>query len=264
MQSRYRPYEAARAIFHLALAIVGVAAATAGTAHASQASATNGRGNGAPAAERLVLAFGDSLTAGYRLAPDESFPAQLEAQLRLEGRRVRVHNAGVSGDTTAGGKARLNWVLKGLGRDPDLVILELGANDMLRGVDPKVTRANLDAMMAEFDRRGVPIILAGMFAAPSLGIAYIDAFNGIYPELARKYDATLYPFFMEGVLFNRTLLLDDGLHPNARGVGTIVDNILPTVRKALDGLPREAVAPPVSVQAGATGGSGDAAPVRRD
>jgi acyl-CoA thioesterase-1 len=204
----------------------------------------------APAStQRLVLAFGDSLTAGYRLKPNESFPAQLEAALKAEGRNVRVHNAGVSGDTTAGGKARLAWVLNGLKQKPDLAILELGANDMLRGFDPKVTRANLDAMMAEFRKRGIPVVIAGMFSSPNLGMRYFDEFNAIYPELARKYDATLYPFFLKGVAFNRPLLLEDGIHPNKQGVALITKNILPTVRKALDGLPRPARAPGVSVPA---------------
>lgn len=192
--------------------------------------------------ERLILAFGDSLTAGFRLKPNESFPAQLEAALRAEGQQIRVHNAGVSGDTTAGGKARLGWVLNGLKRKPDLVILELGANDMLRGIDPKITRANMDAMLAEFDRRDIPVIVAGMFSAQNLGVRYFDAFNSLYPELAKKYGATYYPFFLRGVAFNEALLLDDRLHPNRQGVAVIVKNILPTVRQALAKLPRETVA----------------------
>lgn len=215
----------------------------------------------APARERLVLAFGDSLTAGYRLKPNESFPAQLETMLRAEGRNVRVHNAGVSGDTTAGGKARLAWVLNSLKQKPDLAILELGANDMLRGQDPNLTRANLDAMLTEFGKRGIPVVLAGMFSAQNLGVRYLDEFNAIYPDLAKKHDATLYPFFLKGVAFNRPLLLDDGIHPNKAGVALIAKNILPTVRKALDGLPTPKVAPAVSVPAKAASG---ASAVHRD
>jgi acyl-CoA thioesterase I len=195
----------------------------------------------APAAnERLILAFGDSLTAGYRLKPAESFPAQLEALLRAEGHKVRVHNAGVSGDTTSGGKARLGWVLAGLKAKPDLVILELGANDMLRGQNPKITEANLDAMLGEFRKRGIPVVLAGMFASQNLGVRYFDEFNAIYPRLAKKHGATLYPFFMKGVVFNKPLLLDDGIHPNRQGVAVIARNILPVVRGELAKLPKGA------------------------
>lgn len=195
----------------------------------------------APAStQRLVLAFGDSLTAGYRLKPNESFPAQLEAALKAEGRNVRVHNAGVSGDTTAGGKARLAWVLNSLKQKPDLAILELGANDMLRGQNPKITEANLDAMLSEFRKRGIPVILAGMFASQNLGVRYFDEFNAIYPRLAKKHGATLYPFFMKGVVFNKPLMLDDGIHPNRQGVGVIAKNILPVVRGELAKLPKGA------------------------
>lgn len=193
----------------------------------------------APAAnERLILAFGDSLTAGYRLKPTESFPAQLEALLRAEGQQVRVHNAGVSGDTTSGGKARLGWVLAGLKQKPDLAIVELGANDMLRGQNPKITEANLDAMLAEFKKRGIPVVLAGMFASQNLGVRYFDEFNAIFPKLAKKHGATLYPFFMKGVVFNKPLLLDDGIHPNRQGVAVIAKNILPVVRSELAKLPK--------------------------
>lgn len=207
--------------------------------------------------ERLILGFGDSLMAGYGLKAGESFPAQLEARLRAEGRAVRVHNAGVSGDTTAGGKGRLPWVLNSLKRKPDLAILELGANDMLRGLPPAQTRANLEAMLLEFKKRGIPVILAGMFGGPNLGVRYVDEFNAIYPALAKKHGATHYPFFLKGVAFNRPLLLEDGLHPNRQGVALMVTNILPTVRKSLDSLPQSRAA----ASAGATG----AAPaLRRD
>ena len=195
--------------------------------------------------ERLILAFGDSLTAGFRLPARDGFTAQLERALDARGRNVRVHNAGVSGDTTSGGRARLNYVLASLGRNPDLVILELGANDMLRMQEPAITRANLDAMLAELRRRRIPVVLAGMSSSPNLGVAYVDEFNRIFPELARKHGATLYPFFLQGVAFQRPLLLDDGLHPNARGVAVIVRNILPTVERALP----PAVAAPVRVPA---------------
>lgn len=187
----------------------------------------------AQAADKLVLAFGDSLSAGYQLGPTQSFPARLEVALRRSGVPARVHNAGVSGDTSAGGRGRLAWVLRGLGRKPDLAIVELGANDMLRGLDPAQTRANLDAILGELRRQGVPTILAGMRAAPNLGRPYAKAFESIYPDLARRHRARLYPFFLEGVVANRSLLLADGMHPNARGVDVITTRILPMVRTAL-------------------------------
>jgi len=186
------------------------------------------------AAEKLVLAFGDSLTAGYGLRPAESFPAQLQAALRRSGVAARVHNGGVSGDTAAAGRARLAWGLKGLKVKPDLVILELGANDMLRGIDPVQTQANLDAMLAELKRRRIPVLLAGMVASPNLGQDYRRRFDAIYPRLARKHDVPLYPFFMRGVATRRPLLLPDGMHPNAKGVAVIVRGILPRVRAMLD------------------------------
>lgn len=186
------------------------------------------------AKDRLVLAFGDSLTAGYQLRPGESFPAQLEAALRKEGIRVRVHNAGVSGDTTAQGRARLPWVLNSLKQNPDLAIVALGANDMLRGQPVAAARANLDAILAELNRRDIPVVLAGMLAAPNLGPAYGREYNAMFPALAKKHGATLYPFFLNGVAAQRPLLLADGMHPNARGVSVMVANILPTVRRALD------------------------------
>jgi acyl-CoA thioesterase-1 len=190
----------------------------------------------APAAakEQLVLAFGDSLTAGYQLKPGESFPAQLEAALRKEGRQVRVVNAGVSGDTTAQGKARLGWVLAGLKAKPDLAIVALGANDMLRGQPVAPARANLDAILTELGKRGIPVVLAGMLAAPNLGPAYAREFNAMYPALAKKHGALLYPFFLDGVTTQPKLQLADQMHPNRAGVQVMVGKMLPTVRKALD------------------------------
>jgi len=187
----------------------------------------------ASAADRLILAFGDSLTAGYGLAPAQAFPNRLEAALRAAGVPARVHNGGVSGDTSAAGRARLAWVLRGLKAKPDLAIVELGANDMLRGLKPAETRANLDAIVAELTRRRIPVLIAGMRAAPNLGRGYVAAFEPIFPALARKYDARLYPFFLTGVAGNRALLQGDGMHPNPRGVAVIVRGILPTVRAAL-------------------------------
>jgi acyl-CoA thioesterase I len=185
------------------------------------------------ARDRLVLAFGDSLTAGYGLAPSQSFPAQLQAALARGGKAARVHNGGVSGDTSAAGKARLGWVLASLKAKPDLLILELGANDMLRGLSPAQTRANLEAIMAELKRRQIPVLVAGMRASPNMGKAYQAQFDPIFPALARKYGARIYPFFMAGVAAQKPLLLPDNMHPNAKGVAVIVRGIYPQVAAAL-------------------------------
>ncbi len=185
------------------------------------------------ARERLVLALGDSLTAGYGLAPSDSFPSQLQAALLKGGIPARVHNAGVSGDTSAAGRARLAWVLASLKIKPDLVILELGANDMLRGLKPDQTRANLDAMLAELKRRGIPVIVAGMRASPNMGKAYAAQFDPIFPALAHKHGARLYPFFMNGVTPNRALLIADQMHPNRQGVAVVVRGMMPVVAGAL-------------------------------
>lgn len=185
----------------------------------------------APAgAEQLrILAFGDSLTAGFGLGPGHGFVPQLERALAEEGVAASVIDAGVSGDTTAGGLARLDWALADR---PDLVILELGANDMLRGVDPAVTRANLDQMLAKLRASGARVLLAGMRAAPNLGTQYGAEFEAIYAELSEKYRVPLYPFFLEGVATEPSLNQPDGLHPNAAGVAEIVRRILPQVLAA--------------------------------
>ncbi len=187
----------------------------------------------AHAAPKLVLAFGDSLSAGYQLKPAESFPAQLQVALVKAGRDVTVKNAGVSGDTSTAGRARLNWVLAGLKTKPDLVILELGANDMLRGQDPAIAKANLDAMLTELGKRKIPVILAGMRASPNLGATYVKQFDAMYGALAVKHKVRLYPFFLDGVAATPKLQLADGMHPNAAGVAVIVKRILPTVEAAL-------------------------------
>ena len=177
-----------------------------------------------------IIAFGDSVVAGYGLAADAAFPAVLEKTLRAEGYHVTVINAGVSGDTASGGQARLDWAL---GDGADGVILELGANDMLRGIDPQVTRDALDAILARLAQRHISVLLCGMRAAPNLGADYGRAFERIYPELAAKYDVPLYPFFLDGVAAERTLTLSDGLHPNAAGVGVIVRGILPKAEELI-------------------------------
>lgn len=187
----------------------------------------------AVAREKLVLAFGDSLTAGYGLQANQSFPVQLQAALVKQGLAVRVHNAGVSGDTSTAGRARLSWVLTSLKAKPDLVILELGANDMLRALPPAQAKANLDAMLTELKRRKIPVLLAGMRASLNNDKTYRAQFDSMYPALAKKHGVRFYPFFMDGVTGNRTLLLKDQMHPTAAGVAIIVRRIQPMVSGAL-------------------------------
>ena len=190
---------------------------------------TAGRDSESP----LVLAFGDSLTAGYGLDQGLGFAPQLQATLRRHGIKAEVVDGGVSGDTSEAGKARLGWTLDGLKRKPDLVILELGANDMLRGLDPGLTEANVDAMLAELGRRQIPVLVAGMRAAPNLDPAYISRFEAIFPALARKHGVPLYPFFLEGAAAQPGMIQPDGMHPTFAGVKQIVTGITPAVKQAL-------------------------------
>ena len=174
----------------------------------------------------VILDFGDSLTAGYGLAPEQAFPARLETALRGQGIEARVVNGGVSGDTTAGGLARLDWALAD---KPDLVILELGANDALRGIDPATVRDNLDKMIGKIEANGAKMLLVGMLAPPNWGAEYANAFDRIFPELAKAHDVPLYPFFLEGVAMKPELNQPDGLHPNEHGVAVLVDRLAPVV-----------------------------------
>lgn len=183
----------------------------------------------APFAGPVVVVFGDSLFAGYGLEPSQGFAPALERALARQGRPVRVINAGVSGDTTAAGLARLGFTLDGLQRKPDLVIVGLGANDMLRGLSPAQTRSNLEAILDELKRRGVPAALTTMMAAPNLGQDYARAFNPIYPELARERGVRAYPFFLDGVAGRPERLQPDGMHPNAAGVEVIAARMAPLV-----------------------------------
>ncbi len=183
--------------------------------------------------DKLVVVFGDSLYAGYRLAPTEGLAPQLQGALQKAGIDARVHDAGVSGDTTAAGKLRLTFVLDNLERKPDLVVLGLGGNDMLRGIQPRETEANLKAMLDELKKRDIDVVLTGMLAAPNLGRDYANAFNPIYPKLAQHYGAPLYPFFLNGVVTDPKLMLPDNIHPNAAGVAKVVDGLAPLVEKAL-------------------------------
>jgi len=213
--ARLARYGAVRRIVHLLLLWIATSAAPAF------------------AAGPLIWALGDSLTAGYGLLPAQGFTNQLQDALRRSGVPAAVRNGGIAGDTSAQGKARLLWGLRGLGATPDLVIVELGANDMLRGLPPQQAEANLDAILAELQRRHIRVLLVGMRAAPNLGPAYRAQFDAMYPRLARKYGVRLYPFFLDGVAGRRDLLQADGMHPNPRGVAIVVRGILPAVRAAL-------------------------------
>ncbi len=182
-----------------------------------------------------ILVLGDSLTAGYGIQADQAFPARLQNALHTAGQTVLVENAGVSGDTTAGGLARLDWVLNG--RKPALVIVELGGNDGLRGLPPEQTEANLDMILTRLKKDGIPVLLAGMMAPPNLGKEYGQTFNAIYPRLSHKHNVALYPFFLEGAIGIPELMQRDGIHPNAAGVDAIVSKILPSVTALLGGTP---------------------------
>lgn len=181
-----------------------------------------------------LVAFGDSLTAGYGLAQEHSFPAVLEQTLRQKGYEIEIINAGVSGDTVQGGVERLDWSVPD---GTDGVILELGANDMLRGLDPLQTKAGLETIVERLKNRNIPILIAGMQAPPNLGAEYILKFNNIYKDIAQKYQLILYPFFLDGVAGNAALNQKDGLHPTEQGVKIIVERILPSVESFIAKLP---------------------------
>ena len=180
---------------------------------------------------RRLLVLGDSLTAGYGLPKAQAFPARLEAALRAQGIDVAVIDAGVSGDTSAGGLARLDWAIGD--PPPGYAIVELGANDGLRGLPPAAMEQNLDAILTRLKAKGVRVLLAGMRAPPNLGRDYVTEYEAVFPRLARKHDAVFYPFFLEGIATDATLNQGDGLHPNAAGVEAIVHRILPSVRQLL-------------------------------
>ena len=175
-----------------------------------------------------IVAFGDSLTVGYGLPATDTFPVKLAHALEAKGTKVQIVNAGVSGDTTSGGLARLDWSLPS---DTDAVILELGANDAMRGIDPAVTRQALAAILTKLKERGVAVLLCGMYAPPNMGADFERAYQRMYPQLARSYDAILYPFFLDGVAGHREHNQADGIHPTSKGVDLIVKAILPKVEE---------------------------------
>jgi len=181
----------------------------------------------AQAAERTVLLYGDSLLAGLGLDAAEGFEAQLQAALEAAGLDVRLVNASVSGDTTANGRERLDWTL---GEPPDAVILGLGANDMLRALPPQTAEANLDAMLTSLQAADLPVLLLGMLADRGLGADYVQAFDGLYPRLAARHDALLYPFYLQAIGLDPQFYQADGKHPNAEGVRRIVADLLPMVK----------------------------------
>ena len=183
-----------------------------------------------PAATKKLMVFGDSLVAGYGLPAGDAFPAQLEKRLQAEGHDISVINAGVSGDTTSAGLTRLDWSLS---QKPDYLIIVLGGNDMLRQVDRAVTRTNLDAIVAKVRAQNIPVLIAGMRAYHNLAGLGGRGLEAIYEDVAEAHDALLYPFFLEGVAMTAKYNLDDGIHPNAAGVGVIVDKIYPSVKKLI-------------------------------
>lgn len=204
---------------------IAVAATVAGVTLAGVVLAT-----AAQAAEARLMVLGDSLVAGYGLPPGQGFPEQLERDLRAAGRDVTVLNAGVSGDTTAGGVARLDW---SLADNPQAVIIVLGGNDMLRGLPPEAAGVNLETIITRLLARDIEVLLAGMMAPRNMGPAYVEAFDGLYPALAARHDIEFYPFFLDGVALDPALNLDDGLHPNEAGIAEISRRIMPSVDRLL-------------------------------
>ena len=190
--------------------------------------------SGAARADTLnIVGFGDSLMAGYELSPSDAFPVKLEAALKDKGYDVAIANAGVSGDTSSGGLARLDWSV------PDgthAVLLELGANDALRGISPEKTRENLDEMIGKLKERGIAVLLIGMLSPPNMGSDYQARFDSIYPELAETHGVTRYPFFLDGVAAETGLDIGDGLHPNAKGIDVMVDRFLPYAETLIAGM----------------------------
>jgi acyl-CoA thioesterase-1 len=209
--------------------VLGIALLAAGTGFAQAPTAS-------PVKPIKLVVLGDSLSAGLGLPAPSAFPARLQKALKVKGIEVDIINAGVSGDTTSGGRDRLDWSVP---EGTDAVILELGANDALRGIDPKVTRSALTDILSRLKARRIPVLLCGMLAPPNYGSDYSARFNAIYPDLATSFGVPLYPFFLEGVATDAKLNQADGLHPTAEGVDVIVKNILPTAEAFLGTISRQ-------------------------
>ncbi len=244
MSRSFRSYAVASAPFQAALLLGGCGGAPADTVSVANVAAETAPSPAAAAVpvtgpKRTVLAFGDSLYAGYRLDRGQSLPDALQARLRARGIDVTFVNAGVSGDTTRAGRQRLAFTLDRQQPKPDLVLLGLGGNDVLRQLDPAETRANMAAMLDELELRGIPVVLTGVLAPPNLGPDYAARFNTIWPELAKAHDAPLDPFILQGVIGNRALMLPDGVHPNAKGVGRIADRLTLLLEKRIAALPAD-------------------------
>lgn len=190
-----------------------------------------GEANAAPAYEGTIVAVGDSLTAGYGLRETEAYPAQLEKKLRQAGYNWRVVNAGISGETSSGALSRIDWVLK---LKPDIVILETGANDGLRGIDPKLVHKNVDKIVSTLQTKNVVTVLAGMKMFQNLGHSYTTEFTTLYAKVARNHNTLLIPFFLANVAGDRSLNLSDGIHPNADGYRKVTDTVYPYVLKAIE------------------------------
>jgi acyl-CoA thioesterase-1 len=216
MIQRSRPLP--RALFSSML--LAAAFVPASVAHATRAEMS----------ETVIVALGDSLISGLGLPENEAFPAKLEAALKARGQKVKVVNAGVSGDTAAAGLARLDWSVP---EDAGAIILEFGGNDALQGLDPPATKAALEQIITKLQARGLPILLAGMAAPRNLGKDYVERFDAIFPDLAERYGLVFYPFFLDGVALDNKFTFEDGMHPNAKGVDRIVENILPKVEELL-------------------------------
>ncbi|MFN7166917.1 MAG: arylesterase [Pannonibacter sp.] len=212
-----------RSFLYLFVTIATLALPVAASAQSGPASASGGE-------PMEIVVLGDSLSAGYLLAPNEAFPAQLERELKQKGHNISVINAGVSGDTSSGGLARLDWSVP---PTADAVIVELGANDALRGIDPAATRSNIDSIVARLTQRGVKVLVAGMLAPRNLGEDYAARFDPIFSDVASAHGALLYPFFLEGVAMKPELNLPDGMHPTGEGVSVIVKGMLPLVEELI-------------------------------
>ncbi|MEJ2640289.1 MAG: arylesterase [Desulfosarcinaceae bacterium] len=226
-------------LFRLLAVLVLLAALLACTSDEGSSSADTAAGDGgeraasAPATEDLftIVALGDSLTAGLGVDEAQAYPAVLERRLKADGHAVRVVNAGISGETSSGAVSRLEWVLSSL--SPDLVILETGANDGLRGIDTNILKTNLDHLITKLKKADVKVILAGMQMLPNLGPVYTSRFRAVYPQVAKAHDVPLIPFFLEGVAGDQSYNQSDMMHPNAEGFQRIVDHIYPWVVAAL-------------------------------